>query len=221
MIKFPNDVEWIKFAETYLDIINNKFSGLNLTAIKSVNDLYVKQIIDSIAPVEQVPEILEKIYASKYIIDLGTGGGFPLLPLAHVFRDKILVGVDARLKKLNAVEAIAADMNLKNIKIIHANFNQIHFDLDSCIFVSKAVGKIADIVPDIFTDFDSEVLFYKGANFYELEVEDLKKLKNNEQLLKTYPIKIEGLGERFLAQYKIRKNVPRGTRQLKIFSQII
>lgn len=213
--------EWVEFAQKYIEILSSDHLGLNLTSIKNPNDLFVKQVMDSIAPIVQHHEIQTIFEKAKYIIDLGTGGGFPLLPIAKIFSDKIIVGVDARLKKLIAVSDIAKKLNINNSITIHSNFENIYFDLEDCLFISKAVGTVLKVSSQISSKFNSEMLFYKGNNFFNLEVEDLEILKNNEHLLKTYPVVIEGLETRYIVRIRLEKKVPRGTKQLKAFSSLV
>lgn len=217
-------IDWKKFAQDYQQLITTEFSGLNLTALKTIEDIYQKQVIDSIEPFNQIPSLLNPINESRYIIDLGTGGGFPLLPLAKLFSKKFFVGIDARNKKLIAVKSIADNLGLENVNVIHATFSEIKFDMPRLVFLIKAVGKISDILNSLTLEYSSDFYFYKGANFYQLEVEELNKLKNNYHLVNIHEIHIEGLEKRYLVHLRYEDNVPRGTLSVKkqrMFSSLI
>ena len=87
---------------------------LNLTGIKDIEESLVKNIYDSLT-----------VYEEKYfpengrILDLGTGAGFPGIPLAILRPDMQVVLVDSVLKKLVFIEHAAAKLGIKNIKILH------------------------------------------------------------------------------------------------------
>ncbi len=219
-----NYIAWREFAENYFHYINTELSGLNLTALKTVDDIYTKQVLDSIEPVFQLTVFEQVLLQAAYVVDLGTGGGFPLLPIAKQFPETKCVGIDARNKKLLAVKKIAHFLNLKNVSVIHATFEEIVFDQKKTVFLIKAVGKIYEILEKLNIKFPSHIFFYKGANFYQLEIEELGKLNNNYQLVGVYEINITGIEKRYLVHFETHDNVPRGTqasRQLKAFSECL
>ena len=87
----------------------------------------------------------------------------------------------------------------------------------------KAVGKTSDILEVLNVTFPADIFFYKGANFYELEIEEIEKLKNNEQLVCIHEVKVEGLQKRYIVHCKT-SGVPRGTivkKQQKMFSKFV
>lgn len=87
---------------------------VNLTGIKDTEESLVKNVYDSMT-----------VYNEKYfpregrILDLGTGGGFPGIPLAVLRPDMQVVLMDSVLKKLNFIEIAAAKLEIKNVKIMH------------------------------------------------------------------------------------------------------
>lgn len=87
---------------------------VNLTGIKDREESLVKNIYDSMT-----------VYDEKYfpqegrILDLGTGAGFPGIPLAVLRPDMHVVLMDSILKKLNFIEAAAGKLGIRNIKIMH------------------------------------------------------------------------------------------------------
>ena len=87
---------------------------VNLTGIKDREESLVKNIYDSMT-----------VYDEKYfpqegrILDLGTGAGFPGIPLAVLRPDMHVVLMDSILKKLNFIDAAAGKLGIRNIKIMH------------------------------------------------------------------------------------------------------
>lgn len=156
-----------EFAKKIFELKTCEYKGINLTAIKSYEEFYVKQIEDSILPFE-FEYIKNLIKKNKRIIDIGFGGGYPLLPMAFKFQDKKVIGIDARNKKVKVVQEIANRLGLSNVKTIHGRFEKINIDMDAIITI-KAVGKIKDLLRDISSNKNIYLVFYKGKNVDEIE----------------------------------------------------
>lgn len=164
-----------EFCDKYLEQINGPFAGINLTRINSAEEFYYKQYLDSIKPFNEL-DSLKKIYAkSKIHVDIGFGGGFPLLPLASINPEKKYIGFEARGKKSKVVNQIAEALELDNVKTYHQRYENVYFDRDAVV-TFKAVSTIEKLLPLFITDKTLYVVFYKGPNFYELEdLDDLSK----------------------------------------------
>ncbi|EQC43389.1 16S rRNA (guanine(527)-N(7))-methyltransferase RsmG [Bacteriovorax sp. Seq25_V] len=196
-----------EFCTKYLDLVNGEYAGINLTRINSYEDFYNKQYRDSIIPFEE-SKILEKIYKNTKIhIDVGFGGGFPLLPMAYHNPDKKYLGFEARGKKAKVVGEIAQKMGINNVKTYHQRYENVYLDQD-CLVSFKAVSTVENLLPGIITDKTVHVLFYKGPNFYELE--DLDWLGNQWEIVEEKLIDIPGTEGRMVIVLK-NKTVLRGT----------
>ena len=211
----------LDFSIRYLHILKTTFDGLNLTNILDADEFYNKQILDSINPYLQSELFKKDVEKTKLIVDVGFGGGFPLLPLAKLLPDVQFVGVESRNKKVEAVHAIAQELGLTNVKVVHSRLEDFYFDKPATV-TFKAVGTVKDFLPKIHRDnFPMKVFFYKGPGFMEQEGLDLKKLENNWKLLENEEIKVPGTHQRFLVTFN-SQNVPRGTiKTLVKLSEII
>jgi 16S rRNA (guanine527-N7)-methyltransferase len=112
---------------------------INVISRKDIDSLYEKHVLHSlsIAAVYDFP-------AGAEIVDLGTGGGFPGIPLAIFFPDANFHLVDSIGKKLKVVEAVAAGIGLKNVTTQHSRIEDIRnrkFDY----VVSRAVASLKDL----------------------------------------------------------------------------
>lgn len=200
-----------EFSKKYLDLLTGEFAGINLTRIDSEEEFYQKQIVDSVLPQEESKIFANALAKTKIMVDIGFGGGFPILPMAYKNPDKKFLGFDARAKKAQVVQQIADRLELKNAKLRHQRFEHILFDVDTVV-TFKAVGKISDLLPmfKVADGVSLYVFFYKGPNMYELEeFDDLleKDWKVIEEITYDVPL-TEG---RTLIGFKNQK-VLRGTK---------
>ncbi len=96
---------------------------INVTAIRDRQEFIDKNVIDSL-----LLAVLPEFQAADRILDMGTGGGFPGLPLACVFSDKQFVLVDAVGKKLRVVSDTAEKLGLSNVSVVHARAEDLGRD---------------------------------------------------------------------------------------------
>jgi len=199
----------LDFSIRYLHVLKTKLAGLNLTNILDPDEFYHKQILDSINPYLQSEFFQSEVKKTKLIVDVGFGGGFPILPLAKLLPDVQFVGVESRRKKAEAVTLIAEDLGLRNVKLVHSRLEDFLFDR-ACTITFKAVGTVQDYLPIIHHTHNVSVFFYKGPNFLELEGPHLNKIEKNWRLMENQEINVPGTQQRFLVSF-ISLNVPRGT----------
>jgi len=161
------------FCKEYLGLITGEFKGINLTRILDYEEFKLKQYRDSIYPFSEI-DLIQNIFKKfDNIVDVGFGGGFPILPLAELFPHKNFYGFEARLKKVNVVSEIAERMNIKNVKLNHIRIENIAFD-KSVLITIKAVGKIEDLLKKIYPVSDVTVCFFKGPEVEHLENTNIK-----------------------------------------------
>lgn len=203
----------LDFSLQYLHILKTKLAGLNLTKILDADEFYNKQILDSINPYLQSELFKASIAKTGVVVDVGFGGGFPILPLAKLLPEVKFVGVESRRKKVDAVKLIAEDLKIRNVELVHARVEEFLFDRPATVTL-KAVGTVEDFLPLIHGSKDLTVFFYKGPSFYELEGESLKKL-SDWKLLKDEPISVPGTEQRHLVSFAAQ-NVPRGTAKILV-----
>jgi 16S rRNA (guanine527-N7)-methyltransferase len=200
----------LDFSIKYLQVLKTKLAGLNLTNILDPVEFYHKQILDSIHPYLQSELFQSHVKRRGVVVDVGFGGGFPILPLAKLLPEIQFVGVESKRKKADAVTLIAEELGLTNVQLVHSRLEDFLFDRPATI-TFKAVGTAKDYLPAIqHTTKDLSVFLYKGPSFMELEGKDLPKLEKDWKLLENQEITVPGTQQRFLVSFQ-SVNVPRGT----------
>ena len=110
---------------------------INVISRKDIDALYVKHVLHSLGIAKVQPFL-----PSSKVLDVGTGGGFPGIPLAIMFPETQFVLVDSIGKKIKVVEAVSEALGLKNVTAIHERAEKLKGEFD--FVVSRAVTKMDD-----------------------------------------------------------------------------
>ena len=143
-------------------------SKINVISRKDIDQLYVKHVLHSLAIAK-----IQKFEPGTYVLDVGTGGGFPGIPLAILFPDTRFYLIDVILKKINVVKAIAESLELKNVKAEQIRAENVKGDFD--FIVSRAVTNMPDFVSWIKDKIKKQqkhelkngILYLKGGDLTE------------------------------------------------------
>lgn len=154
----------------------------SVSKIFDKEEIVLKHFLDSLAPIRfQFP----CWKTARIVYDLGTGGGFPLLPLAVAFPEKEFTGVDSRSKSVDFVSRIAKAIDLKNVEVVHSRIEELgrnkayreKADLVVCRALSSIRTLFEYTIP--LAAVNGCLLFYKGPKM-EKELEEsanaMKKL---------------------------------------------
>ncbi len=112
---------------------------INVISRKDVGHLYIKHVLHSLG-IAKVQEFKPK----SHILDVGTGGGFPGIPLAILFPETQFYLVDAIAKKIKVVRAVVDALGLKNVKVAQIRAEKVKGEFD--FIVSRAVTNMDDFV---------------------------------------------------------------------------
>ena len=122
---------------------------INVISRKDIENLEIHHILHSLGIVKFV-----KFTPGTRVMDLGTGGGFPGIPLAIYYPEVTFHLVDRIGKKLKVAQDIAERIGLKNVTIQHGDVKEVKGKFD--FVVSRAVMDLGDMVPLVKRFIDSE-----------------------------------------------------------------
>lgn len=192
-----------EFAKKYLEIINTQYKGLNLTRILDPEEFYNKQVVDSIKPLEESQVFSRALDQAGILVDIGFGGGFPLLPLAYKYSQYKFIGIDSTNKKVQAVREISKMFHMEHVKVYHQRFEEVLFDRE-VVITFKAVGKISEILPALSYSCPITVFFYKGPQLEQKE--NFDSVLNEWDLIEEKIIEIPHTDGRLLLGFKSKKS---------------
>lgn len=135
--------QFVRFYEMLVE----KNKVMNLTAITEFEEVIVKHFLDSLALVKVVGK--EKLASGMNIIDVGTGAGFPGIPLKIAFPDINITLLDSLNKRINFLKEVSLELKLENVEFIHGRSEdfgrnpQYREKFDIC--VSRAVANLATL----------------------------------------------------------------------------
>ena len=165
-----NEEKLEKFFE-YMTLLLEWNKKFNLTSITNEDEIIIKHFIDSLTVVKYIKN-------NDRIVDIGTGAGFPGIPLAIMLENNITL-VDSLNKRINFLNVVKEKLNLTNVEIFHyraEDFGQNKkFREKYDISLSRAVANLSVLVEYLIplTKVDGKVICMKGPDISE-EINDAK-----------------------------------------------
>ena len=133
---FPDILEkQIKQFSQLQELYNEWNSQINVISRKDMENLYLKHVLHSLA----IAKVISFADGTK-VLDVGTGGGFPGIPLAILFPNVEFLLVDSIGKKIKVVNEVANSIGLKNLRAEHKRAEQVKGQFD--FVVSRAVTRM-------------------------------------------------------------------------------
>jgi 16S rRNA (guanine527-N7)-methyltransferase len=174
--QFPNLTENQILQFKKLEELYHEWNAkINVISRKDIDELYTKHVLHSLAIAK-----IQPFEAGSYVLDVGTGGGFPGIPLAILFPETRFYLIDVILKKIKVVKAIMEALELKNVKAEQIRASEVKGDYD--FIVSRAVTNMPDFVSWIKDKIKKQnkhnlpngILYLKGGDLKE-ELKDFPK----------------------------------------------
>ena len=173
---FPNlsDLQY-KQLKALGELYTDWNAKINVISRKDMEHFYERHVLHSLA----IAKVIQ-FKPETQILDVGTGGGFPGVPLAILFPEVSFHLVDSIGKKIKVVQEVSNALELTNLSAEHARAEQVSGQFD--FVVSRAVTRLTEFYPWVqnkfnkksFNDLDNGILYLKGVDLME-EFDELKK----------------------------------------------
>ncbi len=163
-------------------------SKINVVSRKDIDELYRHHVLHSLGIAAyikaEMPDVYERLRGEgpysiaepMKIMDLGTGGGFPGIPLAVIFPHAQFTLCDSIGKKIIVATEVAKGLGLKNVKTINARAESLPETFD--YIVSRAVTALDNFMPWVKGKYNEGILYLKGGDLTE-EIEKARLRKGS------------------------------------------
>lgn len=171
-----------KLFENYIKIFLEENSKLNLISKNDEKYLWEKHIFDSLA-IEKFFKQYNINPSGKTLLDFGTGGGFPSVPVAISYPELSVTALDSIRKKINAIDEMKEKLFVKNLNTICDRVENITTKFD--FITSRAVASMDKLIPYAIPRLKQDGYFiaYKSVKVQE-------ELEKAAQMLKKYNAKV-------------------------------
>jgi 16S rRNA (guanine527-N7)-methyltransferase len=169
----------------HLDLLDEWSERMNLTAIRERSQQVTKHLLDSLS--------VAPYLRGQRVADIGTGAGFPGIPLATVYPDRHFVLVDSTGKKCRFLEHVRDTLGLANVEVVQSRAEGYKPEVRFDTVIARAVGPIADLVRNAgpLVAGGGRLLAMKGR----YPEDELAKKLNGWKVVAVHPLQVPGLDE--------------------------
>ena len=136
-------------------------SKINVVSRKDIDKLQLHHVLHSLA-IAKFADMADLFTPGAKIMDVGTGGGFPGIPLAIMYPQVDFLLVDSIGKKIKVVQEVAAALGLKNVRAVKSRAEEIDEKFD--YIVSRAVTDLGNFLPWVKGKYTKGVIYLKGGD---------------------------------------------------------
>lgn len=168
------------------DLYKNWNQKINVISRKDIDNFYLHHVLHSLS----IAKVIE-FKDSTEILDAGTGGGFPGIPLAILLPEAKFYLVDSIGKKIKVVNEVVQNLGLKNIDTEHQRVEKVNKTFD--FIISRAVTSLPDFLRwtsykfhnKSFNEIPNGVLYLKGGEIQK-ELNELRKVRKKIYNISNY-----------------------------------
>jgi 16S rRNA (guanine527-N7)-methyltransferase len=192
--EFPQFEDFYPELDQLARLVEEKSKVINITAIRDYEKIWEKHILDSLMCSKI--ELVEEKLAKAKVLDLGTGGGFPGLPLAITHTQSSFVLLDSTRKKLDVVREFVFRLKLQNVDLKWGRSTELIKELGGSfdIIVARGVAFLPELISlcQPFMKKDGMLVLYKQIDNAEIEAGDIEAKNLGLKLKEKYEYAIDG-----------------------------
>lgn len=164
MKEFFNNItqEQQRQFEMLLPLYKEWNSKINVVSRKDIDQLMIHHVLHSLAIAKFEQQAGGIFFDGSKIMDVGTGGGFPGIPLAIMYPNVEFLLVDSIGKKIKVVEEVAKALGLKNVKAVKSRVEEVDGKFD--YIVSRAVTDLGNFLPWVRGKYLNGIIYLKGGD---------------------------------------------------------
>ncbi len=161
---------------------------INVISRKDIDALYEHHVLHSLAIARYLQTVpgLWDAFSSGSVLDLGTGGGFPGIPLAILFPSAHFTLCDSVGKKTIVAQAVSSALELANVQVVNARAETLPSGFD--FVVSRAVAALPDFFPWVKGKYTQGILYLKGGDVNEEIATVMARHKLVRGSIHTWPV---------------------------------
>jgi len=188
----------LEHFKTYLALLLEWNLKMNLTGIKEPDAIWHKHFLDSLTVLEAMPK------EAKRVIDIGTGAGFPGLPLAIVRPDLDITLLEATGKKVAFLDHVIKTLELKNVRTINGRAEAVNKERDHNSRYDVVLGRAVTLLPLLteyalpFLKTGGVLIAQKKTSTDEVALSEEQIIKMGGKVAKQIPLTITSLPDRSL-----------------------
>ncbi len=174
-----NNSDFYKLTQAYAKLVSHWNTIINVVSARDVDNLLTTLIHQSIFPLTEV-----QVPKGANLLDIGSGGGIPALPIKFDRPDLNITLLESRRNKAAFLRRVVTELNLENVEVVHSRLKEVvdragwqhHFDL----ITTRGTGNSAAL----FGEFESfvkpggSIWFYKGQKA-KIEASELSETTEN------------------------------------------
>lgn len=191
----PGQLEQFRMMESLYRDWNSK---INVVSRKDIDQLYRHHVLHSLGIAAYIRAMMPSVYdhlrgEGPYsiaeplkIMDLGTGGGFPGIPLAVIFPHAQFTLCDSIGKKIIVATEVSKGLGLQNVRTVNARAESLPETFD--YIVSRAVTSLENFMPWVKGKYSEGILYLKGGDLAEEISTAMAKFKMRKGSVHIWPI---------------------------------